>query len=75
MNSPQPPPPPQQYEIEVHLSDYLNVFLRRNWIFLLAFLAVSWGWRYTFTMGRSTRPAPPCTSRQAGQGGILGECR
>ena len=31
MNSPQPPSPPPQYEIEeVHLSDYLNIFLRRR---------------------------------------------
>ena len=52
MNSPQTPSLPPQYEIEeVHLSDYLNVLLRRKRIFLLAFFAVFLGVAfYTYTM-------------------------
>ena len=77
MNSPQPPPPPQQYEIEeVHLSDYLNVLLRRRRIFLLAFLAVFLGVAvYTFTM----QPIYEASStlyvkdEKSGKSGILGD--
>ncbi|MBW6504968.1 polysaccharide biosynthesis tyrosine autokinase [bacterium] len=76
MNSPQPPPPPQ-YEIEeVHLSDYLNVLLRRRRIFLLAFLAVFLGVAlYTFTM----RPIYEASAtlyvkdEKSAKGGVLGD--
>jgi tyrosine-protein kinase Etk/Wzc len=77
MNSPQPPPPPHRYEIEeVHLSDYLNVLLRRRRIFLLAFLAVFLGVAlYTFAM----QPVYEASStlyvkdEKSGKSGILGD--
>jgi tyrosine-protein kinase Etk/Wzc len=61
---------------EVHLSDYLNVLLRRRRIFLLAFLAVFLGVAlYTFTM----RPVYEASAtlyikdEKGGKGGILGD--
>jgi tyrosine-protein kinase Etk/Wzc len=76
MNSPQPPFPPQNEVEEVRLSDYLNVLLRRRWVFLLAFLAVFLGVAaYTFTM----RPIYEASAtlyvkdEKAGKGGILGD--
>ena len=76
MNSPQPPPP-SQYEIEeVHLSDYLNVLLRRRRIFLLAFLAVFLGVAlYTFLMQPIYEASATLyvKDEKAGKGGILGD--
>jgi len=77
MNSPQPPPPPQQYEIEeVHLSDYLNVLLRRKRIFLLAFLVIFLGVAFhTFT----TQPIYEASAilyvkgEKPGMGGLMGD--
>ncbi len=75
MNNPQPPPSRQQIE-EVHLTDYLNVVMRRRRIFLLSFIALFTGVAlYTFIM----KPIYEATAtlhvkdEKGGKGGILGD--
>ena len=75
MNHPQPAP--QQHKIEeVHLTDYLNVIMRRRRIFLLSFIALFMGVAlYTFIM----KPVYEASAtlhvkdEKGGKGGILGD--
>jgi tyrosine-protein kinase Etk/Wzc len=75
MNQPHPPHPRQQIE-EVHLTDYINVIMRRRRIFLASFLAIFLGVAlYTFIM----KPVYEATGilyvkdNKGGKGGILGD--
>jgi tyrosine-protein kinase Etk/Wzc len=76
MNQPQTPPPQHQLE-EVHLTDYLNVIMRRRRIFLLSFLALFIGVAlYTFMM----KPIYEANStlhvkddKKGGKSGVLGD--
>jgi capsular exopolysaccharide synthesis family protein len=67
----QPPPPPE----EVHLSDYVNVLLRRRKTFIITFLAVFVGvLLFTFLM----KPVYEATATlhvkdEQAKGGVLGE--
>jgi tyrosine-protein kinase Etk/Wzc len=76
MNTPQPPPLQQQIE-EVHLTDYLNVIMRRRRIFLLSFLALFLGVAlYTFIMKpvyEATATLHVKDNKSGGKGGILGD--
>lgn len=74
MNHPQPPP--QQQIEEIHLSDYLNVIMRRRRIFLFSFIALFMGVAlYTFIM----KPVYEASAtlhvkdEKGGKGGILGD--
>ena len=75
MNNSQPSPQRQQIE-EVHLTDYLNVIMRRRRIFLISFVAVFVGVAlYTFLM----KPVFEASStlhvkdQKGSKGGILGD--
>lgn len=75
MNTPQPSPPQHQIE-EVHLTDYLNVIMRRRRIFILSFLALFTGVAlFTFLM----KPVYEASAtlhvkdEKGGKGGILGD--
>lgn len=75
MNHAQPSPPQLKIE-EVHLTDYLNVIMRRRRIFLLSFIALFAGVTlYTFIM----KPVYEASAtlhvkdEKGGKGGILGD--
>jgi len=75
MNHPQPSPPQTKIE-EVHLTDYLNVIMRRRRIFLLSFIALFLGVAiYTYMM----KPVYEASAtlhvkdEKGGGGGILGD--
>jgi len=75
MNPTQPSPPQLPIE-EVHLSDYLNVIMRRRRIFLISFIALFMGVAlYTFMM----KPVYEASAtlhvkdEKGGKGGILGD--
>jgi tyrosine-protein kinase Etk/Wzc len=75
MNTPQPPPPQPQIE-EVHLTDYLNVIMRRRRIFVLSFLALFLGIAvYTFMMKPVYEASATLHVKddKGGKGGILGD--
>src|SRR5512133_1967474 len=75
MNHPQPAPLPPQVE-EVHLTDYLNVIMRRKRIFLLAFCALFAGvLLYTFMMKPIYEAGATLYVKddKKGKGGILGD--
>ncbi|MBC8018993.1 MAG: polysaccharide biosynthesis tyrosine autokinase [Verrucomicrobia bacterium] len=75
MNQPQPSPPQNQIE-EVHLSDYLNVIMRRRRIFLISFFALFVGVAlYTFMMKPIYEAGATLhvKDEKGGKGGILGD--
>ena len=75
MNHPQPPPPQHQIE-EVHLTDYLNVIMRRRQIFLFSFVALFLGVAlYTFIMKPIYEAGATLhvKDEKGGKGGILGD--
>lgn len=75
MNQPQPSPLRPQIE-EVHLSDYVNVIMRRRKIFLVAFLAVFIGVAlYTFIMKPVFEAGATLhvQDSKGSKGGILGD--
>jgi len=75
MNHPQPPPPQHQIE-EVHLTDYINVIMRRRRIFLLSFIALFVGVAlYTFIMKPVYEAGATLhvKDEKGGKGGILGD--
>ena len=75
MNHPQPAPLQPQVE-EVHLTDYLNVIMRRRRIFLLAFCALFAGVLfYTFLMKPVYEAGATLYVKddKKGKGGILGD--
>jgi tyrosine-protein kinase Etk/Wzc len=75
MNHPQPAPPQHQIE-EVHLTDYLNVIMRRRRIFLFSFIALFLGVAlYTFMMKPIYEASATMhvKDEKGGKGGILGD--
>jgi len=75
MNHPQPPLPQHQIE-EVHLTDYLNVIMRRRRIFLFSFIALFIGVAlYTFIMKPIYEASATLhvKDEKGGKGGILGD--
>ena len=75
MNHPQPSPPRHQIE-EVHLTDYLNVIMRRRRIFILSFLALFVGVAlYTFMMKPIYEASATLhvKDEKGGKGGVLGD--
>lgn len=78
MNQPQPAPPRPQIE-EVHLTDYLNVIMRRRRIFLISFIAIFMGVAlYTFLMkpiyeANATLHVKDDKGSKGSKGGILGD--
>jgi len=76
MNQPQPLPPQHQLE-EVHLTDYLNVIMRRRRIFLLSFLALFMGVAlYTFMMKpiyEASATLHVKDDKKGGKSGLLGD--
>ena len=76
MNQPQTPPPQLQIE-EVHLTDYLNVIMRRRRIFLLSFFALFFGVAlYTFMMKpiyEANATLHVKDDKKGGKSGVLGD--
>jgi len=76
MNQPQLSPPQPQIE-EVHLTDYLNVIMRRRRIFLFSFIALFMGVAlYTFIMKpvyEASATLHVKDEKGGGKGGVLGE--
>lgn len=75
MNHPQPPLPQHQIE-EVHLTDYLNVIMRRRRIFFFSFIALFMGVAlYTFIMKPIYEASATLhvKDEKGGKGGILGD--
>lgn len=76
MNHPQNLPPQPQIE-EVHLTDYLNVIMRRRRIFLLSFLALFLGVAlYTFMMKpiyEASATLHVKDDKKGGKSGLLGD--
>ena len=75
MNPPQPAPPQHQIE-EVHLTDYLNVIMRRRRIFLFSFITLFVGVAlYTFLMKPVYEASATLHVKddKGGKGGILGD--